>query len=514
MEYNNEIDICIRKNASLYPEKIAVSDPVSEVTWKEFDVIVNKVANALLRDGVKPDEKIAVLASNSVTYAALFFGILRAGACVAPLSTLAASEQLLDMIRDSEARFLFFSSDYANVLAPIEDKVNELCQNRVVVFDGEDTGKDYRPFSFFLSGVSEMPADVMIHPDLGFNLIYSSGTTGTPKGILQSRRHRMLESEFIIEAFKMNDEARSIIATPLYSNTTLFLFLSVMLGGGSVYMMKKFDARRYLELSEAFHPTHQVLVPVQYERLLRITDFEAFNLNSYKIKLCTSAPLQASVKQDILQRWPAGGLTEIYGMTEGGVLCTLSCTEHPNKLDTVGQPASDCDLRIISDDDKELPLGMPGEIVGRSSKMMMGYWKRPEATEQASWTDNEGRRFQRSGDIGWLDDEGFLHLLDRKKDVIISGGFNVYAVDLEKALLAHDSVSEAAVVGAPSEEWGETPIAFVVPVDLEMFEAEKVRTAVNGKLGKGQRISEIRAVVDLPRNPIGKILKRELKQLV
>ena len=198
-------------------------------------------------------------------------------------------------------------------------------------------------------------------------------------------------------------------------------------------------------------------------------------------------------------------------MTEGGVICALAAHERPDKLDTVGQPSEGCDIRIIDEQGNELPQGQTGEVVGWSDRIMDGDHNRPEATQVASWFDMQGRRFQKSGDIGWFDDENFLHLLDRKKDMIISGGFNVYAIDLEKVLLSHPDVTDAAVIAAPSEQWGETPLAFVVLALGSMIDAEVLRQWVNSQLGKAQRISLIEFIDELPRSPIGKVLKRELR---
>ena len=199
-------------------------------------------------------------------------------------------------------------------------------------------------------------------------------------------------------------------------------------------------------------------------------------------------------------------------MTEGGVNCCLVAHEHLDKLDTVGQPGEGCDIRIIDDKGRELPQGEAGEVVGHCDRMMDGYHNRPEATAEASWYDEQGRRFQKSGDIGWFDEDNFLHLLDRKKDVIISGGFNIYAIDLERVLLSHGDVLDAAVIAAPSEQWGETPVAFVVvAAACGALDAEGLRVWANSQLGKAQRISEIRLIDELPRSPIGKVLKRELR---
>jgi len=309
----------------------------------------------------------------------------------------------------------------------------------------------------------------------------------------------------------LDSNTRTLVSTPLYSNTTLFMFLATLGNGGTAFIMEKFNTQKFLQISEAEKITHAVLVPVQYERLLNDPDFDRIDLSSYQLKLSTSAPLHKHTKQALLKRWPAGGLLEIYGMTEGGVGCLLAAHERPDKLDTVGQPIEGCDLKIINDQGEVLPQGEIGEVIGHHENMMRGYVNRQEATNEASWFDKGGKRYQKSGDIGWLDDEGFLHLLDRKKDMIISGGFNIYAIDLERVLLEHPDISDVAVVAAPSEQWGETPVAFVVCKDSHEIKSEEVRQWANQQLGKAQRISEVRIIDSLPRSPIGKILKRELR---
>jgi acyl-CoA synthetase (AMP-forming)/AMP-acid ligase II len=226
--------------------------------------------------------------------------------------------------------------------------------------------------------------------------------------------------------------------------------------------------------------------------------------------MCTSAPLRAALKREIVERWP-GQLLEIYGMTEGGGACILDATAYPDKLDTVGQPAFGAEFKILDDNGRELPQGEIGEIAGRSGIMMKGYHNQPSATDAMIWYDAAGNTFFKSGDMGYFDEDGFLHLSDRKKDMIISGGFNVYATDLEKVLLSHPDVTDAAVIAVPSEQWGETPLAFVVLRDGADQGAEELRTWANGRLGKPQRISEVVFLESLPRSPIGKVLKRELR---
>ncbi len=227
-------------------------------------------------------------------------------------------------------------------------------------------------------------------------------------------------------------------------------------------------------------------------------------------KFCTSGADAGADESGDPGALAGGSFAELYGMTEGGVGTTLRAHEHPGKLDTVGvvNPGSR-DARHRRGG-KRAAAGSVGELVGRSPSMMSGYHGRENETREASWLDAGGQRFQRSGDIGWFDAEGFLHLLDRKKDVIISGGFNVYAIDLENVLMQHPDVAEVAVIATPSREWGETPVAFAVL--RNGAGTDVVRQWANDRLGKSQRIARVIAIDALPRSSIGKVLKRELRE--
>jgi acyl-CoA synthetase (AMP-forming)/AMP-acid ligase II len=253
-----------------------------------------------------------------------------------------------------------------------------------------------------------------------------------------------------------------------------------------------------------------MLVPVQYQRVMALPDFDTRDLSSFKFKFCTSAPFAAKLKADVLKRWP-GGLVEYYGMTEGGGTCILVAHENPTKLHTVGQPAEGHDIRLIDDRGVEVPHGAMGEVVWHSAGMMNGYHNQPGKTAEAEWRDSSGKRFIRTGDVGRFDEDGFLTLMDRKKDMIISGGFNVYPSDLEAVVRGHADVADVAVVGVPSEKWGETPVAFVVLKPGSGMSADQVREWVNGRVNKIQRLAAVELIEQLPRSAIGKVLKRELR---
>ena len=205
-------------------------------------------------------------------------------------------------------------------------------------------------------------------------------------------------------------------------------------------------------------------------------------------------------------------MNEIYGLTEGGPTTTYDVVEHPDRLDSVGQPVEGSMMKVIDENGEELGVEKIGELVGRHDNMSKGYLNREDATKEMFWYDQDGLLYYRSGDTGYIDQSGFVYLLDRKKDMIISGGFNVYATDLEITLLKHPLVHETAVIAIPDERWGETPFAFVIPENGSTITEEKLLIWVNQQLNKFQRISRIVFRDDLPKSPIGKILKRKLRE--
>jgi len=350
---------------------------------------------------------------------------------------------------------------------------------------------------------------VQVQPEWPFNIIYSSGTTGSPKGIVQPHQMRWAHVARG-ENYGYGPDAVTMVATSLCSNTTLVSAFPCLAKGGTLVLAEgRFDPGAYLALAQDARATHAMLVPVQYQRLMACPEFDRFDLSSFRMKFCTSAPFAANLKAQILARWP-GGLVEYYGMTEGGGTCILEAHQFPDKLHTVGRPAEGHDIRLVDEEGREVPRGEVGEVVGRSGSMMTGYRNQPEQTREAEWYDPAGNRFIRTGDVGRFDEDGFLVLMDRRKDMIISGGFNVYPSDLEAVLRQHPAVHEAAVVGVPSEAWGETPVAFVVP-NPDAPAAAELRAWANERVGKIQRLADLRYVPELPRSDIGKVLKRQLR---
>lgn len=489
----------LRQWSQLQPDAIAMVDDTRDLAWAELIGEVERIAARLVETGLERGQSVAILGTSTINYALVFLAAVRAGGVAAPLTTSASREQLEGMARDSGSRHLFIDAAKAAELGP--DFMSDLTRVPLENLDA------------WMAPPGSLAPDFEPDPGDPFNIIYSSGTTGIPKGIVHSHKMRWLQ--FASTALSYLDAGfpvRSLASTPLYSNTTMVGFLPVLLAGGTMRIMGKFDCARWLAHAEADHATLTMLVPVQYQRLMDHAGFDEHDLSSLILKYCTSAPFSAELKQEVLERMP-GGLIEIYSMTEGGVVCLLQAHEFPDKLHTVGRPAPGSELKVLDDDDKPVAPGEPGNLIGLSQTMMMGYKNQPGKTREGYWTDPEtGLVWQRMGDIGRVDEDGFVELVGRAKDMIISGGFNIYPSDLEAELEKEVDVVEAAVVGATSKAWGETPVGFVI-LSADARDTSEILGSINARLGKTQRLSALYAIDEMPRSHIGKLLKSELREI-
>lgn len=485
--------------AAVQPDAPALRDETGELSWGALHDRVERIAARLAEDGLERGQAVAILGTSTIPYALVFLAAVRAGGVAAPLTTSASPAQLEGMAADSGARHIFI--DRAKLAELGEDCFPGL--TRIVLDEA---------LNDWMAPAGTRGPPVVPAPDEPFNIIYSSGTTGVPKGIVHSHQMRWRQFAFTAASWlEAGAEVRSLASTPLYSNTTMVAFLPPLLAGGSVRIVGKFNAARWLDHAARDRATITMLVPVQYQRLMDEPGLATADLSALRLKYCTSAPFSPELKRAVLERMP-GALIEIYSMTEGGVVCLLAAHEFPDKLHTVGRPAPGSELKVLDDSDHEVPAGTAGHLVGRSQTMMAGYRNQPDKTREAYWTDPaSGEVWQRMGDIGRVDADGFVELVGRAKDMIISGGFNIYPVDLETELLREPDVAEAAVIGMPSRAWGETPVGFVMVKDAAR-DAETIRAAVNARLGKTQRLAQLHAIEEMPRSHIGKLLKTSLRE--
>ena len=497
----------IGRNGRWLAGRPALIDGAVTLSWREFAADTARVANGLSALGVRPRDRVAILMDSRLKTVLALFGIIRAGAVAVPLNISINDAAVAAMCADAGCVAVFASGHQCA-------RIDELRASGALHarhFIGCDSqGEGWREFDALVAGQSEAVPTVAIAPDDECNLIYSSGTTALPKGIIHTHACRMHWAYDTALALRYRNGCRTLLTLGLFSNISWVAMLSTILVGGTLVLLGTFSPREALATIEAERITHGAFVPVQLERMLACPERRAFRTDSLETLMCCGSPLNPDVKRSVGREFDCR-LIELYGLTEG-LFTILEPEELERKVLSVGKPVFGADIRILGKDDREVAPGETGEIVGRGRLVMAGYNARDEANREATWFDSAGGQWLRTGDLGWVDAEGFLYIVDRKKDMILSGGQNIYPADIETVMREHPAVAEVAVVGVPSERWGETPLAAVVLHEGHLVAAAELADWTNARVGKQQRIRGVALRDSLPRNPNGKVLKRELRQ--
>ncbi len=497
----------IRCTAEASRDKPAVEVGDVVVSWEAFDAGTCRVANALLGSGLRKGDRVVVLMTNSYEMVEAMFGIIRAGLCAVPLNCSITDAAVAGMIGNSDARAVIASGEHLHRIEALSAELPvETAARLVGVTPVHDGWIDYHAFRD--AAESHEPA-VVINADDECNIIYSSGTTGLPKGIVHDHACREAWGSDMAVALRYHAGCRTLVNLGLFSNISWVAMLATFFAGGTLIVQSRFDVDGTLACIQDRRVTHSVMVPLQYQKLVEHPALDEYDLSSLDAYMCCGSPLAPHLKRRIHERLP-GSFIELYGLTEG-LVTILSPEDMDDKLDSVGRACPGQRLAILREDDTPAEAGEAGEIVGHSRFMMAGYHANDEANAEATWTDERGQQWLRTGDIGRIDDNGFLYLVDRKKDMIISGGQNIFPADIEATMIEHDAISEIAVIGVPHEKWGETPLAVIVPSGKP--DADELMGWANDRLGKQQRIRGVVFVDELPRNPNGKVLKRELREV-
>jgi acyl-CoA synthetase (AMP-forming)/AMP-acid ligase II len=498
----------ISQNSRFMPDKLAFVCDDERLTWRAFGDNTARLGNALLDSGLTQGDRVVVLMKNSMEMAEAMFGVIRAGLVAVPLNVSITDDAIAGMIDNAGARAVIASGEHILRVEGIRGRIEHLVESRFIgVRPDLDGWLDYEAVRD--RGSARKP-DVRIKATDECNIIYSSGTTGLPKGIVHDHACREAWGSDMAVGLRYHSGARTLCNLGLFSNISWVAMLATMFAGGTVFIERMFSPRRFLETVEREGITHAAMVPLQYQQILECDEFGDFDLGSLQAYMCCGSPLAVGLKRQIVERMP-GQFIELYGLTEG-LVTILEPEDMPGKIESVGRPCPGQDLVILDNDDNILGPGESGEIVGHHRLMMAGYHNNDTANEEATWVHPSGSRWLRTGDIGVLDEDGFLYLVDRKKDMIISGGQNIYPADIEAVIIEHDDVHEVAVVGVTSKKWGETPLAVIVLVPGAVADPAGFTAWANSKLGKQQRIAGSVFVDELPRNPNGKVLKRELRK--
>ena len=446
---------------------------------------------------------VGIISANALDVLVVVTACHFAGVTVVPIPYLIMPDAQARMLDDAGVTIVFHDRDHADAARDAVAQSRDPAGVAVVAI-GDGLLDEW------LTAAPMAPDAVPDKPDWIADIIYSSGTTGTPKGIVQSYAVRAAACASISK-FGVGDGSHLIQTVSLYSNFGIVSAYLTLWCGGTFHMLRKFSGPAVVGILASEPIAMAFFAPATLVRTMESPGFEDAVRGRTASKLCAGAPLGADQKRRILATWP-GQLFDLYGQTETGTLTILSAHAAPaDKLGSVGPVLPTVIVKILDDEGRELPPDGEGEIAGHSTTMMSGYHGRAEAVAAATWQDGSGRRFFRTGDVGRLDADGYLWLCDRKKDLIISGGYNVYPADIERVLQGHPAVLEVAVVGFASTRWGETPVAFVTLREGRDEDEASLREWVNARVARIQRVAEVRVLSALPSGTMGKILKRELR---
>lgn len=496
-----------------YPNKEALYDVRKNLryTYKEWSEQVTKLANALLNEGVRKGDRVSTYLFNTEELATTFFACAKIGAVFNPINFRLMAEELSFIIQDAEPKVVIFEKMLESAVSPIQHRFP---QTSFWVIDDQESSfaKSYQEK---VSEAQNKEIEVAVDENDTYAIMYTSGTTGRPKGVLHRHRDMLEQSYILISGLKYNSNDNGLVGAPMFHCAELHCnFLPRVHVGAKSTIMHQFNPKKALEIIEQEKITKFFAAPTMWNMIIQ-EDLEAYNLESLKIGLYGAAPMAPALVYACQEKLGIQ-LIQAYGMTEMGPAITLLSEEDQiRKAGSAGQACLNHEIRIVrtredgpSDPDDVLPVGESGEIIVKGPCIMSGYFKREEATEKSLY-----KGWYHSGDIGYLDEEGYLWVKDRTDDMIISGGENVYPREVEDVLYEHKGVLDVAVIGEPDEKWGEKVIAFVVKKDPSLTADQLEELCKNSDhLANYKRPRKYIFCDALPRNASGKIQKYLLRQ--
>jgi acyl-CoA synthetase (AMP-forming)/AMP-acid ligase II len=495
----------LSKHARHRPDHLAVVFGERRVDYRAFDRQTNRVANALAALGVSMGDKLATFLSNSLELLEVYWAAAKIGAVVVPLTPLLRGKGLSTLLRDADVALVVTEQTVAPFLDEVRPDLGAIGADRCLLID-TDARPGYRSYHALVDSAGDAAPPTGVSGDDPYNIIYSSGTTGLPKGIVLSQRVRALYGALFGLAWRMGPESVVLHSGSLCFNGAFLTLMPAFVLGSTFVLHHHFDPEAVIDTIARERVTHMFMVPSQIVALLNSSRFKAVKVPSLRMLGAVGAPFHAEHREELARRVP-GVFHELYGLTEG-FMTILDRDQYAAKPTSVGVPPPFFDMRIVDEDGTDVAVGDVGEIIGRSPLLMSGYYKRPDLTHEVivdGWLH--------SGDLGYVDEDGFLYLVDRAKDMLISGGVNVYPRDIEEIAVRHPAVREAAVFGVPSEKWGESPLAAVILRDSGAVSADELRDWINARVAaRYQQVQTVVVVDDFPRSAAGKTLKRVMRE--
>ncbi len=472
-------------------------------TYAQFAARVRRTAQAPAGLGIGRGDKVATVLANRRELVEILWAVPSLGAANVPLSPLLMGPGLLSLLQDSDAAALVTQSSMLPVIDSIRAELPPRLRDRILLVDAGAAGcLELAPLREAAAGTAP---GARVAPDELFNIMYSSGTTGLPKGILHTHFVRSMYCLIMASAWRMTPASVVLHTGAIVFNGAYVTLMPCFYLGAHYVLARQFDAVPMIELVARYRVTHTMMVPAQIVAMIDAPNFAPEKLASLQMILSLGAPLHQEQKDKLNALLP-GRFHELFGLTEGFVTI-LDATDAVRKSGSVGIPAPFNEMRIVREDGTDAAIDEVGEIAGRGPFLMTGYYKRPDLTAQAI---RDGWLF--SGDMGYVDVDGFLHLVDRKKDMIDSGGVKVYPRDVEEVVARHPAVREVAVFGIPDAKWGETPVAAVILHQRGAVTENELREWTNARVAaRYQRVSRVLIMEEFPRSAAGKTLKREMR---
>ncbi len=508
METN--IGLLLAKRAELNTHVEALVDHASgrRFTFSALDERANRIANALRALGVRKGDRVAILMMNGTEFVESFFGLAKIGAVVVPLNWRLVPDELEYIVKNAGATVLLYGSDFF-------DNVGELHRRGLDATDLNlwiEVGGGERRHGFsacydaLLEAASPTPVAIdAVDDDLLF-IMYTSGTTGLPKGSVHSHESFLWSVMTFTITAELRFKDRYAIALPMFHVGALLPVVINVYRGATNVMLREFDPKVMWELIERERITATLAVPSMLNFMLLVPGFERYDYSSLRWIISGATPVPVT----LIERYAAIGIEvhQAYGLTEsGGPACLISPDDALKRIGSTGKAFFHTEVRVVDEQGNNTEPGVPGELIVRGRHIMKGYWRNPEATAE---TIRDGWLY--TGDVAIVDEDGFITIHDRTKDMIISGGENVYPAEIENTVMQHPAVAEVAVIGVPSERWGESPLAVVVAKSGQALSETDVLTHCEGKLARFKLPKRAVFVDAIPRNPTGKALKRVLRE--
>lgn len=491
----------IRFHSETKPSKTAVICEGRSLTYGELFKRAENLASFFISHGVKPGTKIAIMLKNCLELPEIWNAFSLARISTVPAGWRLKRDELKYLLQDSEADGIIYSEDLRDVVG----KIDLPLKFRIVI--GKAEGGEIEYNAIISQRHEQLKLDTDQEPEI---IIYTSGTTGKPKG---AKRKISLPSILMVNSaiyeFKLRGSDIHLATCPLYHSAPLFFSELTLLLGATLVILPKFRVENFLRVIEEQKVTTTFIVPFMIVDLLNLPDdvIKKYDLSSLRTVICAAAPLSPELKRKFLKRF-GPKLYEFYGATETGINTILKPEDMERKAESVGKPAPFNKIKILDENKKEVPPNMEGEIYVSSPFLMEGYYRKNKETKEAM-----AGRFLSVGDIGKLDEENYLYILDRKSDMVISGGVNIYPAEIEHVLLEHPAVKMAAIVGVPDKRWGERLKGFVVLKENQEVTGEELEKFLRERIADYKVPREWVFVRELPITPSGKILKRELKKM-